>query len=32
MLNEPEKNLSYYIGLFKCKIAYCFHYIFSKKI
>ena len=31
-LNEPNKNINYYAGLFKCKIAYFFHSIFSKKI
>ncbi len=31
-LSEPKKNLSYYTGLIKCKIAYYFHLIFSKKI
>ena len=30
-LNEPEKNLNYYAGLLKCKIAYFYHSIFSKK-
>ncbi len=30
-LNEPEKNLIYYIGLIKCKISYFFHSFFSKK-
>ena len=30
-LNEPKKNLNYYAGLLKCKIAYFFHSIFSKK-
>ncbi len=30
-LNEPKKNLNYYTGLLKCKIAYFFHSIFSKK-
>ena len=32
ILNEPKKNLNYYAGLFKCKIAYFFHFIFSKNI
>ena len=32
ILEEPKKNLDYYTGLFKCKIAYFFHSIFSKKI
>ena len=32
ILNEPKKNLSYFLELFKCKIAYLFHSIFSKKI
>ena len=27
ILNEPDKNLNYYIGLIKCKIAYYFHSI-----
>ena len=31
-LNEPKKNLNYYAELLKCKIAYFFHSIFSKKI
>jgi len=31
-LNEPKKNLNYFAGLLKCKIAYFFHSIFSKKI
>ena len=30
-LSEPVKNTSYYAGLLKCKIAYFFHFIFSKK-
>ena len=30
-LNEPKKNLNYYTGLLKCKIAYFYHSIFSKK-
>ena len=30
ILNEPQKNLNYYIELIKCKIAYFFHSIFSK--
>ena len=25
LLSEPKKNLSYYIGLIKCKIAFFFH-------
>ena len=29
ILNEPDKNLNYYIGLIKCKIAYYFHSIIS---
>tara|TARA_B100000989_G_scaffold199159_1_gene150534 strand:- start:295 stop:1131 length:837 start_codon:yes stop_codon:yes gene_type:complete len=29
VLNEPNKNLNYYIGLIKCKIAYYFHSIIS---
>ena len=28
-LSEPSKNLNYYIGLIKCKIAYYFHLIFK---
>ena len=32
ILGEPKKNISYYAGLLKCKIAYFFHSIFSKKI
>ena len=31
-LNEPKKNLNYYTELFKCKIAYFFHSIFSRII
>ena len=31
VLNEPKKNLNYYADLIKCKIAYFFHSIFSKK-
>ena len=31
-LNQPKKNLNYYTGLFKCKIVYFFHFIFSKTI
>ena len=27
VLNEPNKNFNYYIGLIKCKIAYYFHSI-----
>tara|TARA_X000000950_G_scaffold183049_1_gene221787 strand:- start:58 stop:894 length:837 start_codon:yes stop_codon:yes gene_type:complete len=29
VLNEPNKNLNFYIGLIKCKIAYYFHSITS---
>ena len=29
ILNEPDKNLDYFIGLIKCKIAYYFHSIIS---
>ena len=29
-LSEPKKNLSYFIGLIKCKITYFFHSISSK--
>ena len=29
ILKEPDKNLNYYIGLIKCKIAYYFHSIIS---
>ena len=29
VLDEPSKNLNYYIGLIKCKIAYYFHLIFK---
>ena len=29
VLNEPNKNFNYYIGLIKCKIAYYFHSIIS---
>ena len=32
ILSEPQKNLNFYAGLFKCKIAYFYHSIFSKKI
>ena len=32
VLSEPKKNLNYYTDLIKCKIAYFFHSIFSKKI
>ena len=31
-LAEPKKNINYYAEFFKCKIAYFFHFIFSKKI
>ena len=31
-LDEPQKNLGYFIELCKCKIAYFFHLIFSNKI
>lgn len=31
-LDEPQKNLGYFIDLCKCKIAYFFHLIFSNKI
>ena len=31
-LKDPEKNFKYYVGLLKCKIAFCFHLIFSKKL
>ena len=31
LLSEPQKNMSYYIGLLKCKISYLYHLIFSKK-
>ncbi len=31
ILTEPNKNLNYYIELFKCKIAYVFHSFFSNK-
>ena len=31
LLSEPLKNMSYYIGLLKCKISYLYHLIFSKK-
>ena len=30
VLSEPSKNLNYYIGLIKCKIAYYFHLIFKR--
>ena len=30
-LNEPEKNFYYYFDLIKCKLAYVFHSILSKK-
>ncbi len=30
ILSEPKKDLTYYVGLLKCKIAYFFHSIFSK--
>ena len=30
VLSEPSKNLNYYIGLIKCKIAYYFHLIFNR--
>ena len=29
-LKDPEKNFKYYVELFKCKIAFCFHLIFRK--
>ena len=32
ILGEPKKSVSYYTGLLKCKIAYLFHSILSKKI
>ena len=32
ILSEPKKNLNFYAGLFKCKIAYFYHSIFSKEI
>ncbi len=32
ILSDPNKNINYYAGLFKCKIAYFFHNIFSRKI
>ena len=32
VLSEPKKNLGFYIGLIKCKIAYFFHSFSSKKI
>tara|TARA_B100000575_G_C23076832_1_gene620289 strand:- start:143 stop:994 length:852 start_codon:yes stop_codon:yes gene_type:complete len=31
-LHQPKKNLNYYTELFKCKIVFFFHFIFSKKI
>ena len=31
-LNEPKKNLTFYFGLFKCKIYFFFHTILSKKV
>ena len=31
-LSEPKKDLYYYIGLIKCKIAFFFHSISTKKI
>ena len=30
-LTEPEKNLNYYFDLIKCKLAYVFHSILSKR-
>ena len=32
ILGEPKKNMHYYAGLLKCKIAFFFHSIFQKKI
>ena len=32
ILGEPKRNVNYYAGLIKCKIAFFFHSIFSKKI
>ncbi len=32
LLSEPIKNFDYYIDLIKCKIAFFFHLLFSKKI
>ena len=29
LLDEPKKNLSYYIDLCRCKVAYIYHSIFS---
>tara|TARA_B100001057_G_C22609513_1_gene855982 strand:+ start:16 stop:864 length:849 start_codon:yes stop_codon:yes gene_type:complete len=31
ILSEPIKNINYYFELFKCKLAYLFHLIFSRK-
>ena len=31
ILSDPNKNIYYYTGLLKCKMAYFFHYIFSGK-
>ena len=28
-LKEPLKNFTFYFDLFKCKISYYYHYIFS---
>ena len=30
-LNEPEKNFYYYFDLIKCKLAYVYHFILSKR-
>ena len=32
ILSEPRKSFNFYAGLFKCKLAYFYHFIFSKKI
>ena len=29
LLSEPQKNMSYHIGLLKCKISYLYHLIFQ---
>ena len=31
LLNEPKKNLIYYVDLIKCKIAYLFHLLLKSK-
>ena len=32
ILDEPKKNLSFFIDLLKCKITYLYHLIFAGKI